>query len=317
MKSFVARRVLLAVAILFVASILVFAATQLLPGNAAVAILGKSATPARIRQLDAQLHLNGSPLTQYGRWLGGVLTGHLGTSLASGAPVSQAIGGRLVNTAFLVAAAAVVGIPLGLVVGLVSAAYRDRWADNAISSVVVFLAAIPEFIMGLVLVIIFGTVVWQVLPATATLAPGQAPWSDLPALVLPTLTLALAIVPYVARIMRAAMVDALATDYVEFAYLRGMPRRQIVLRHALPNAFAPVAQAVAISLAYLAGGAIVVEYIYAYPGIGEGLIYAVQARDVPVIQIITIILAAFYVTLNMLADIVTVLLSPRIRTGSI
>lgn len=317
MKGFIARRVLLALAILFVASILVFAATQLLPGNAAVAILGKSATPARIRQLDAQLHLTGSPVTQYGRWLGGVLTGNLGTSLASGAPVTQAIGGRLVNTAFLVAAAAVVGIPLGLIAGLISAAYRDRWADNALSSAVVFLAAIPEFILGLVLVIIFGTVVWQVLPATATLAPGQAPWSDLSALVLPALTLALAIVPYVARIMRAAMVDALATDYVEFAYLRGMSRRQIVLRHALPNAFAPVAQAVAISLAYLAGGAIVVEYIYAYPGIGEGLVYAVQARDVPVIQIITVILAAFYVLLNLLADIVTVLLSPRVRTGSI
>jgi peptide/nickel transport system permease protein len=316
-KLFIVRRALLALAILFVASILVFTATQLLPGNAALAILGKSATPQRIQQLDAQLHLNGSPVTQYLRWLSGVLTGHLGTSLASGAPVSSAIGGRLVNTAFLVASAAVVGIPLGLAVGIVSAAWRDRWPDNLLSSVIVFFAAVPEFILGLVLVIIFGTVVWQVLPATANLPPGTAPWDDLTDIILPALTLALAIVPYVARIMRAAMVDALASEYVEFAQLRGLSRRRVVLRHALPNAFGPVAQATAISLAYLAGGAIVVEYIFAYPGIGQGLVYAVQARDVPTIQIDTVILAAFYVMLNLLADIVTIILTPRVRTGSI
>jgi peptide/nickel transport system permease protein len=317
MKLFIARRALLALAILFVASVLIFVATQLLPGNAAIAILGKAATPARVRELDQQLHLNGSAISQYSHWLGGVLTGHLGTSLASGTPVSSAIGGRLVNTAFLVAASAVVGIPLGFIVGIACAAWRDRWPDNALSSVIVFLSAIPEFILGLILVIIFGTVVWQVLPATADLPSGTQPWDDLTAVVLPALTLALAIVPYVARIMRAAMVDALSSDYVEFAQLRGLSRRRVVLRHALPNAFAPVAQAIAISLAYLAGGAIVVEYIYAYPGIGQGLVYAVQARDVPIIQITTVILAAFYVLLNLAADIVTVVLTPRVRTGAI
>lgn len=317
MRWFILRRLLLAAAILLVASILIFTATQLLPGNAAIAILGKSASPARVRELDAQLHLNDSAVSQYLHWLSGVLSGHLGRSLASGAPVSTAIAGRLVNTGFLVGASALIGIPLGIALGVLSAARRDRFTDNLISTAVVTIAAIPEFIVALVLIIVFGVVVWQVLPATANLAPGVAPWSDLSAIALPVFTLALVVVPYIARIMRAAMVDALASDYVEFALLRGVPWRTIIFRHALPNSFAPVAQASAISLAYLAGGAIVVEYIFAYPGIGQGLVYAVQARDVPVIQIIAVILAAFYVTLNLIADVITVLLTPRVRSGTI
>ena len=305
-------------ATLFVASILVFVATQLLPGNAALAILGRSATPERLRIVQTQLGLNAAPTTQYLKWLRGVLTGHLGTSLASGMPVSQAIGARLVNTAFLVGASAMVGIPLGIVLGIVSAAWRDRWPDNAVSTVVVFLAAVPDFILGLALVICFGgTVVWNWFPATADLAPGQPPWRDIPGVVLPTLTLAFAIAPYLARIMRAAMVNSLASDYVEFARLRGVSHTKVVLRHALPNSFAPVAQASAICLAYLAGGAVLIEYIFAYPGVGQGLVYAVQGRDVPVIQIITVLLAAFYVFSNLLADVITLLLSPRVRTGNI
>jgi peptide/nickel transport system permease protein len=311
---FISRRLLLAIGTLLAASVLVFAATQLLPGNAALAILGKSATPQRLHELDQQLHLNASPIAQYFGWLGGILTGHLGTSLANGEPVSTAISSRLLNTTFLVFASAVVGIPLGLVVGIVSAQRRDSLFDHASSVVSLALAALPQFILGLILIVMFGTVVFRVLPPTADLAPGQAPWDDLAGVALPALSLGLAIFPYVMRIMRAAMVEALASPYAEYARLRGVPTRRLLLRHALPNAFAPAAQATAVALAYLAGGAVIIEYLFAYPGVGQGLVYAVQNRDVPVIQVLTVLLAAVYVFLNLLADIVTVLLSPRVRT---
>jgi peptide/nickel transport system permease protein len=317
MLAFVIRRCLLAIGIVFAASILVFAATQLLPGNAALAILGKSATPQRVHQLDLQLHLNRSAPAQYFSWLGGLLTGHLGQSVASNAPVSSVIGGRLVNTGFLVVLSAAIGVPLGLAVGVASASSRDGWLDTVLSVVTLSIAAVPEFVLALGLILCFGTVLLHVLPATATIPPGGRPWQYLSALALPVVTLALAVVPYVARIMRAAMREALASDYVEFGELRGLSWRRLLLRHALPNAFAPAAQATAISLAYLAGGAVIVEYVYAYPGIGQGLVYAVQARDVPTIQVLTILLAAFYVFVNLLADIVTVLLTPRVRTGAI
>jgi peptide/nickel transport system permease protein len=314
---FIVRRVLLGVAILIAASILVFAATQLLPGNAALAILGKSATPQRLRELDVQLHLNASPVTQYVRWASGILSGHLGTSLANGEPVSTAISARLVNTGFLMFAAALIGIPTGLGVGIVAAYRRDGVIDHGSSLLALGLAALPQFVLALILIVLFGTVVVRLLPPTVDLAPGQRPWDDLSGIALPAITLGLTIFPYVMRIMRAAMSDALASPYAEFARLRGVPTVRLLLRHALPNSFAPAAQATAIALAYLAGGAVVVEYIFAYPGVGQGLVYAVQDRDVPVIQVLTVLLAALYVVLNLLADIITALLSPRVRTGRI
>jgi peptide/nickel transport system permease protein len=314
---YVARRSLLALIILLSASILVFVATQLLPGNAALTILGKSATPARVHELDIQLHLNGSPVHQYLSWLGGLFVGHLGTSIASGVPVTQVIGGRLTNTAFLVVASGIIGIPAGLLLGILSAERRDGKLDNGLAVVTLGIAAIPEFVLALIFIVLFGTVVWHILPPSADLAPGQHPWQHISTIALPAITLAVAIIPYITRIMRAAMIDVLASEYVEYARIRGVSRWRLLFRHALPNAFAPAAQASAIALAYLAGGAVIVEYIYAYPGLGQGLVYAVQNRDVPVIQIITVMLAAFYVGLNLLADVITVLLSPRLRTGKI
>jgi peptide/nickel transport system permease protein len=315
--SFVARRFLLALGIVIAASILVFGATQLLPGNAALAILGKSATPERIQQLNSQLHLNRSPVSQYVSWIKDLCTGNLGTSLASNTPVSAAISGRILDSSFLVMAAAVVGVPMGLAVGIASAASRKGRLDNVLSILTLSIAAVPEFVLALALTLCFGTLLLKVLPATANLAPGERPWNDLSGITLPVVTLALAIVPYIARITRAAMREALSSEYIEFGELRGLSRRHLLLRHALPNALAPSAQATAISLSYLAGGAVIVEYVFAYPGVGQGLVYAVQARDVPTIQALTVLLAAFYVFVNFLADVITVLLSPRVRTGLI
>lgn len=313
---FIGRRLGLAVITLWVASLVIFAATQVLPGNAAQAILGRQAEsdPGRLRLLTQQLHLNRSPAEQYWHWLSGVLTGHLGTSLANGLPVSDLIGREIGNTAFLVAVSAAIGLPLAIGLGVLAAAMRDRTVDRVSSVGILVLVALPEFVVGIGLTVLFGTSVWRILPPTATIAPGTAPWSDLNGLVLPVATLVLVSMPYVSRITRGAMVEALESEYVEFAALRGESRMWVVLRHALPNALAPAFQASAISLAYLAGGAVIVEYIFAYPGIGQALVNAVTNRDVPVIQFITLLLASLYIVLNLLADVATVLLTPRARS---
>jgi peptide/nickel transport system permease protein len=312
---FVARRLSLAIITLWLASLLIFAATEVLPGNAAQAILGRQAEtdPARLRILTLQLHLNQSVPSQYWHWFSGILGGHLGTSLSNGLPVSDVIGQRILNTGFLVAVSAVIGLPLAAGLGVAAAALRDRWFDRISSIAILSLVALPEFVVGIGLTVLFGTTVWHVLPPVATIAPGSAPWSDLSGLVLPVVTLILVTTPYVSRIMRGAMVEALESEYVEFATLRGQSRARVVLRHALPNAAAPVFQASAITLAYLAGGAVIVEYVFAYPGIGQALVNAVADRDVPVIQFITLLLAGFYILLNLLADVATVLLTPRAR----
>jgi len=176
------------------------------------------------------------------------------------------------------------------------------------------LAAMPEFVVGTILTIIFSTTIWQLLPAVTYLEVGAPPWSDMQGLILPVLTLLIAVTPYVARVMRAAMVEVLESDYVEMARLKGMDERTVLWRHAMPNAVGPAFQVIALNLAYLAGGVIIVERLFNFPGIGSALADAVRSRDLPVIQFLALIIAAVYVLTNLLADIGTVLVTPRLRT---
>jgi peptide/nickel transport system permease protein len=308
------RRLFLGVVTLFVASLVIFAATQALPGDAARSILGRTATPASLKALREQLHLNRPVVSQYLTWIGGLFRGDLGTSLAAQEPVSTLLGGRLVNTGFLVLCAGLISIPLSILIGSYAALRRDRAFDVATSIVTLLFAALPEFVVGVTLVVLFATTVTHVLPAISLIAPGTKPWSQPRALILPTLTLVLAVTPYVARIMRASMIEVLESDYVEMARLKGLPERLVIRRHALPNALGPTFQVIAINLAYLAGGVIVVEYIFNYAGIGGALRDAVASRDLPVVQTLAMLIAAIYVGLNLLADIATILVTPRLRT---
>jgi peptide/nickel transport system permease protein len=312
--GFIVRRILLGVLVLFFVSIVVFAATQALPGDPARAILGRTATPASLKALREQLHLNRPIVTQYLSWIGGLFRGDLGTSLAAQEPVSTLLGGRLVNTGFLVLCAGVISIPLSILIGAYAALRRDRAFDVTTSIVTLLFAALPEFVVGVTLVVLFATTVTHILPAISLIAPGTKPWSQPRALILPTLTLVLAVTPYVARIMRASMIEVLESDYVEMARLKGLPERLVIRRHALPNALGPTFQVIAINLAYLAGGVIVVEYIFNYAGIGGALRDAVASRDLPVVQTLAMLIAAIYVGLNLLADIATILVTPRLRT---
>jgi peptide/nickel transport system permease protein len=313
--GFIARRLFLGVLTLFVASVVIFAATQALPGDAARSILGRNATPESLAELREQLGLNEPLARQYLDWITGVLTGDLGTSLASGLPVSEVIGERIEYSAFLMLLAAVISIPLSLVIGAVSARRRDGVFDHTTSAVTLALASLPEFVVGITLVVLFSTTVFTIFPAVTLFDPGAPPWSEPEALVLPTATLVIAVTPYIARILRASMVEILESDYVEMARLKGMPERLVLWRHAVPNGIAPTFQVIAINLAYLAGGIVVVEAVFNYPGIGAGFVDAVRSRDMPVVQALALLIAGLYVLLNLLADVATILVSPRLRTS--
>ena len=313
--GFIVRRILLGVLVLFLVSLVVFAATQALPGDPALAILGRSATPQSLAALRRQLHLDQPVLGQYWNWIVGLLRGNLGKSLAAQEPVTTLLGPKLVNSAVLVLISAVVSIPLSIAIGSWAALKREKLFDTVSSNLLLLLAALPEFVVALVLVILFATTVFpRVLPAISTVPPGSRPWDNVAGLVLPCLTLVIAVAPYVGRIMRASMVEVLESDYVEMARLKGLPERTVLIRHALPNALGPVFQVIALNLAYLAGGIIVIEYVFNYSGIGGAVQEAVLNHDLPVIQALAMLIAAVYVVLNLMADIATILVTPRLRT---
>jgi peptide/nickel transport system permease protein len=315
MSRFLVRRIALGLLTLLLVSIVVFAATQALPGDAARAILGRDATPQRLAALRAQLHLNQSVVQQYLHWLGGILTGNLGTSAANEQPVSQLLSGRIGNSAFLVLVSALVAIPLSIGLGVWMAMRRDRLADHVGSTVSLVLAALPEFVIGIALVLIFATNVFHALPAVSLIPPGDHAWQHINVVILPAATLVLAVTPYISRIMRGSMIEVLESDYVTMARLKGLPERTVIWRHAVPNAIVPAIQVSALQLAWMAGGVVLVEFVFSYPGVGAALVDAVGNRDVPVVQALTIIIAAVYVVLNVLADVTTILVTPRLRTA--
>jgi peptide/nickel transport system permease protein len=311
---FIVRRLLLGLLVLILVSVVVFAATQALPGDPARAILGRSATPASLAALRRQLHLDRPVIDQYLTWIAGLLHGNLGSSLEAQEPVTRLLAPKLVNSAVLVLISAVVSIPLSIAIGSWAALKREKIFDTLTSNLLLVLAALPEFVVAVVLVILFATTVFNVLPAISQIPPGSRPWYNLSGLVLPVLTLVIAVAPYVARIMRASMIEVLESDYVEMARLKGLPERTVLVRHALPNALGPVFQVIALNLAYLAGGIVVVEYVFNYTGIGSALQDAVVNHDLPVVQALAMLIAAVYVVLNLLADVGTIMVTPRLRT---
>jgi peptide/nickel transport system permease protein len=252
-------------------------------------------------------------LDQYWVWLSGLFTGKLGNSLANGDPVWGQVAPRLVNSSVLVFAAGIIGSVLGVVLGAVAALRKDGWYDHISSVISLAVTSLPEFVIAIALIILLATVVSHVLPAVSLIPPGTYAWSQPKLLILPVATLVLVIVPYILRMMRAAMIEALESDYVEMARLKGVPEWRVVLVHALPNAIAPTIQVIGLNYLYLAGGIVIVEDVFNFPGIGQGLVNAVNDRDIPVIQLIVVILAAFYVFMNILTDVIALLATPRRR----
>jgi peptide/nickel transport system permease protein len=308
-----ARRIAIGIFTLFAVSVIVFAATQVLPGNAASAVLGQSATPQRLAQLEAQMHLDRPAVVQYLSWIGGILHGNPGTSLVANQSVASIVLPRVLASLALVLIAAIIGITIGVVGGVLAAARRDGIGDQAMSLASLVITALPEFVVALLLVVAFSTTIFRILPAVSIVAPGQSVLDAPSQLVLPIATLVIVIVPYIFRMMRGAMLEALESDYVEMARLKGVAVRRILFVHALPNALAPVIQVIGLTLLYLAGGIVVVEFVFNYRGLGQGLINAVTTRDIPTIQFLVLILAAFYVFVNIVTDVLVLLVSPRRR----
>jgi peptide/nickel transport system permease protein len=313
LSRFLVRRIVLGVLTLLLVSVVVFAATQALPGDAARAALGQEATPERYEALRQQLNLDRPLVSQFLQWVGGIATGDLGESSSTQEPVSGLISGRLANSAFLVLVAALIALPLSVALGVLSAVRRDSMLDHGLSGVTLMLAALPEFVIGILLVLFFATSVFPVLPAVSLLPPDAVPWSDPAMLVLPAATLVLAVTPYISRIMRGAMIEILESEYIVMARLKGLPPRTIIWRHAVPNAIVPAIQVSAINLAWMAGGVVVVEFVFSFPGIGVALVDAVNHRDVTVVQALTLMIAGAYVLLNVLADTASMMLTPKLR----
>ena len=295
-------------------SVFTYLATRVLPGNAATAILGPHATPTALATLRAQLGLNQSTLGGLASWAGDFLSGHFGNSLTqSGTSVTSLVLPDLVNSAVLMALVAVASTVIGVLAGVYAAYRRDSRADDAISVVSLVSSALPEFVVGVFVAFIFSVGWLHWFPSVSILSPGQHIWDQPSKIVLPALALTIVCAPYMVRMVRAAMIEALDSDYAEVARLKGVSPMRLLFRHGFPNALAPAAQVFGLNVLYLAGGIVLIETVFQYPGVGLTLVNAIEARDVTVLQFIVVLLAIFYVALNILTDVVVLLATPRRR----
>ena len=308
----IAQRIALGILLLLAISVLIFAGTQILPGDVAQAILGQSATPESLANLREQLGLNDPAYVRYFHWLGGVLTGDLGTAMSSGQDIATSIKGRLWNTLFLAFWAAVVAVPLAIILGLIAVRYRNGWVDKLISGLALASTSFPEFFIGYLLVYFFA-VKWQIFPAISTVYDGMPFGERMQAIALPATALTLVVLAHMMRMTRAAILNVMQSAYVETAELKGLSAFNVIRKHAFPNAIAPIINVVMLNLAYLIVGVVVVEVIFVYPGMGQYLVDHVTKRDVPVVQAVGLIFAAVYISLNIIADIAAIVANPRLR----
>jgi peptide/nickel transport system permease protein len=313
-KLFV-RRLAVGLLIVWLASVLVFLATILLPGDAAQVLLGRESSPAALALLRTQMHLNDPAIVQYGRWLGNLVTGHWGQSLVSPDSVAQIVRTGVENTGLVMVLTTAITTPVALVFGSIGALRSKGLVDHGLTVLTLVLVALPPFVIAVALIFLLATSVFHILPAASLVNPSQSILSQLDLVVLPTATLVLGIVSYPLRMVRASMAEVLESDYVLLARLHGLSLRRVLVRHALPNAVATTIQATALNLIYLVGGVVVVETVFSYPGVGYSLVQAVNDRDIPVIQTLVVLLAAFYVLVNLVADMLVIAVTPRLRSG--
>lgn len=308
----IAQRIALGILLLLAVSVLIFLGTEILPGDVAQSILGQSATPQALANLRESLGLNEPAVTRYFQWLFGVLQGDLGTALTSRQDIATAIGGRLWNTLFLAFWAALVSVPLAILLGLLAVRYRNGAVDKTISGFALASTSLPEFFIGYVLVFFFA-VKLQWLPSISTVYDGMPFLDRMRAIVLPAAALTLVVLAHMMRMTRAAILNVMQSAYIETAELKGLSQLDIIRRHAFPNAIAPIVNVVMLNLAFLIVGVVVIEVIFVYPGMGQYLVDHVTKRDVPVVQAVGLIFAAVYIGLNIIADIAAIVANPRLR----
>ena len=308
----IAERFVMALFTLLLVSFLIFGALEMMPGDVASRILGRDATPESLTTLRTRMHLDDPAVVRYGRWLSGVATGDLGTSLVSDRQVTDVIGQRIFNTVLLSLYAFLIYIPLATLPALLQAVRRDGPIDHALSVLTLVLLSVPDFLLGTLLLITFVLVI-PVLPAMSTVDQTSGAWEYVRAMTLPALTLAIVMAVYAVRMLRDNLIEVLDADYIRMAELKGVPAARVVWRHALPNALVPTLNVTALNLAYLVGGVVVVEKVFGYPGFGSLLVDSLQLRDFPVIEATILIAASVYITANFLADVGAILLNPKLR----
>lgn len=308
-----AQRISLGLLLLLLVSIVIFVGTSILPGDVAQQILGQSATPEALANLREELGVNEPAVTRYFNWLGGILTGDLGTALTSGQSINEAIGRRLSNTLFLAICAAVIAVPLAIFLGLLAVRYQERLPDKLISASTLTTISMPEFVIGYIMMFIFGVQLRWFSPTAVGYRPDADFFTRLESIALPVIVLTLVVLAHMMRMTRAAILNVMQSAYIETAELKGMSTFSVIRKHAFPNAISPVVNVVMLNLAYLVVGVVVVEVVFVYPGMGQYLVDHVTKRDLPVVQACGIIFAAIYIGLNLVADIVSILTNPRLR----
>ncbi len=311
MLRFVANRLALGLISLLAVSVLLFLGTELLPGDVASALLGQQATPETLAALRQSLGLDRPAVLRFADWLLGAVSGDLGRSLASGRPIAAELMPRLANTLFLAGYAAVVAVPLSVGLGIVAAIREGGLLDRLANTLSLVAISLPEFFVGYLLVVILAVQLdW--LPSLATVYPGIGFAGRVQATTLPALALVLVTVAHMMRMTRASILAVLSSPYIEMAFLKGLSRRRVVLRHALPNAAAPIIAVVALNLAYLVVGVVVIEVVFVYPGIGQLMVDAVSKRDLPTVQACGLVFAVAFVSLNTAADVLAMIANPRL-----
>ena len=303
-------RVALGIGLLFVVSLVIFWATELLPGDLATQLLGQSATPETVAALRAQLGLNDPAPLRYWNWLTGALTGDFGMSMGNGRPISDLIAARLGNTVFLALYAAALSVPISLILGILAALWRNSFFYRAANAGALTAISFPEFFVAYILVLWLAQT--GLFPSMVRINPTTGLAERLYMTFLPALTLTLVVTAHMMRMTRAAIINLMASPYIEMARLKGMSPLRVVLRHALPNALAPIINVIALNLAYLITGVVVVEVVFVYPGLGQLMVDAVSNRDIAVVQAVALIFAAAYVALNLIADVLSTITNPRL-----
>lgn len=322
--TIILQRLALGLLTLLIVSIVIFVAVNLLPGDFAQSILGQGATPEAVASIRADLGLDQPPITRYFQWLGGVLRGDLGTSFAqanfasfsgttSGATtIAEQIAPRFGNTMFLAMITAAIAVPFSIILGILAALYRNTIFDRATNIFTLSSISSPEFFLAYIL-ILFLAVLNPIFPSLSNIFEGM-PFSErVEKSMLPALTLTLVVTAHMMRMTRAAIINLLASPYIEMARLKGLSPMRVIVKHALPNALAPIINVIALNLAYLITGVVVVEVVFVYPGIGQLFVDSVKIRDIPVVQACCLIFATAFILLNLTADIMSILSNPRLR----
>lgn len=306
----VAQRLALGLLTLFAVSLIIFLGVEALPGDLAEAVLGRSALPETVAAFRKELRLDLPPHVRYWEWLSAFFQGDLGRSLANGREISELIGTRLANTLFLASYAAVIAVPLAVMLGILAALYRETFFDKFISMATLSTISVPEFFVGYIMIVALAVQV-NVFPSISNVSPDMGFWERIHNTALPAITLTFVVMAHMMRMTRAAIVNLLMSPYIEMATLKGLPRSKVIVKHALPNALSPIINVIIINLAFLVVGVVVVEVVFVYPGLGQLLVDSVSARDLPVVQASCLIFAATYVLLNLTADILSIITNPR------